>query len=862
MALKVSCPNCLSLLQVPRKLRGKVVVCPCCKEKCRVPLPSTVGVSPAAVLVQQELAAEAHARPFDPTRGTWIRATVIASVAAAILAVGGLILSAAFDFGRDRRLLDAGQSAPADASGGGEDRSSPSASASSAELATQAEQVLRAHCYRCHGEEGADEGGFNFVLRRDRLVQGDRYVHPGEPENSRLLARITAGEMPPGGEQGPTKDDIETLRRWIAAGAPDFAAPLDRPFLSHAEMVRFIRRDLESEVPSRERQFTRYFTLVNLYNAGFSEDEMETYRLALSKLVNSLSWHKDVLPPHPIDPHKTIFRIDMRQLDWGSGIWQAIIDANPYSVRLNEDDVDGGFCLKATQCEIPYVRGDWFVAAASRPPLYHTVLQVPETLQELLAQRFPGVDLEKDIQQETVVRLGFGRSGVSTHNRLLEWHHSPHGYLWISYDFGGDVGRKNLFSHPLGPGKDEQQFDHDGGEIIFSLPNGLQGYMLVDGTGKRIDKGPLNIVSDPKRPDRAVTNGVSCMSCHYAGMISKSDEIRKTVEANGIIFRDSKEEILALYPPKKEIDDLFEKNARSFREAVNKVGIKDLTETGEPIVNMALRFEADVDARGAAAELGLKLESFLSQLGSNKNLQKSLGPLNVPGGTVKRDLFAKEFSSVVQLLGLGEPLNAPKVAKADGATSPGGDKAADGAKPPAEAKGPLLRVWSDLKNNVTIEAEFVNVADDKVDLRKVDGSPVQIPLAQLSPADRKFVDEQQQKAPQATLPPAENLADKLTNKLTDKAPPVAENPPKAAPQPPKPGPPAPPPPMLQYRAWRNVAINKEVQAAFISLVRGDIKLQERRFKGVVITWPMYDLSPEDHEYVKQIVGEDYYLLHK
>src|SRR5687768_5740980 len=73
MALKVSCPNCLSLLQVPRKLRGKVVVCPCCKEKCRVPLPSTVGASPAGVIVREEVVAEAQVKAYDPARGTWIR---------------------------------------------------------------------------------------------------------------------------------------------------------------------------------------------------------------------------------------------------------------------------------------------------------------------------------------------------------------------------------------------------------------------------------------------------------------------------------------------------------------------------------------------------------------------------------------------------------------------------------------------------------------------------------------------------------------------------------------------------------------------------------------------------------------------
>ena len=97
-----------------------------------------------------------------------------------------------------------------------------------------------------------------------------------------------------------------------------------------------------------------------------------------------------------------------------------------------------------------------------------------------------------------------------------------------SYDFGGNDGRKNLFAHPLGP-KGENAFEHDGGEIIFNLPNGLQAYLLVDSHGQRIDKGPPAIVSDPVQKDRAVVNGLSCMSCHVAGIIRKQDEVREHV---------------------------------------------------------------------------------------------------------------------------------------------------------------------------------------------------------------------------------------------------------------------------------------------------------------------------------------------
>ena len=42
---------------------------------------------------------------------------------------------------------------------------------------------------------------------------------------------------------------------------------------------------------------------------------------------------------------------------------------------------------------------------------------------------------------------------------------------------------QSLFEHPLGPGGTDG-FKHDGGEAIFSLPNGFQAYYLNTADGK------------------------------------------------------------------------------------------------------------------------------------------------------------------------------------------------------------------------------------------------------------------------------------------------------------------------------------------------------------------------------------------
>src|SRR4029077_17379333 len=139
--------------------------------------------------------------------------------------------------------------------------------------------------------------------------------------------------------------------------------------------------DLRNKVPERDRRFTRYFLLTHLSNAGLSEDELQSYRHGLSKLVNSLSWGRRVVVPRPIDEGRTVFRIDLRDYQWNEKVWDSILAVNPYGVA--PPTAAAKLCATVTRCRLPYVRGDWFVAAAARPPLYHDVLQLPKTDREL-----------------------------------------------------------------------------------------------------------------------------------------------------------------------------------------------------------------------------------------------------------------------------------------------------------------------------------------------------------------------------------------------------------------------------------------------------------------------------------------------
>ena len=235
------------------------------------------------------------------------------------------------------------------------------------ELASKAQAALKTHCYRCHGQDGAIEGGVNYITDLGKLV-GRKKVIPNEPNASRLFRRIDDGTMPPPGEKlRPTAAEIDDIKKWIAAGASGGDIAPTRTTITTGDAYNFILADLET-MDRRTRRFQRYFSLAHLHNAGLGDEELQTYRNALNKLVNSLSWGSKVVNPVAIDPLKTVLRIDLRWYVWDATIWNRILQEYPYGIL--EDTTAARAASVGTLTKVPLIRADWFVATASRAPLY------------------------------------------------------------------------------------------------------------------------------------------------------------------------------------------------------------------------------------------------------------------------------------------------------------------------------------------------------------------------------------------------------------------------------------------------------------------------------------------------------------
>ena len=509
------------------------------------------------------------------------------------------------------------------------------------ESATLARDTLNRRCFSCHGANGVAKKNV-FVLDRERLV-ASQVVAPGD-SNSLLLKMVESGAMPLGGPE-LSQQETDTLRTWIVNGAPNWDDPAARPnrtFFTESAILALIRNDL-LQARERNRQFLRYFSLAHLFNAAVPDKELDVYRAALSKLVNSLSWHREVTPLTSIDSARTIFRVDLRDYNWTAATWNTLLAAYPYGIR----GPDSRAIDQLSGAPLPYIRADWFAANASVPPIYHDILGLPKTARELEQQL--GVDAARDLEEEkNVARAGLRSSGVSSNNRVLERHASPHGAYWKSFDFRSTLDDQNIFKDPL-------RLNPAGGEIIFNLPNGLQAYFLVDAFGRRIDEAPIAIVADRNNADEPVIrNGRSCMSCHYAGVQAFKDDVRPVVR--GLAFASfDREKALAIYPSQETLDRLSEIDRRRFEHAAEQLGALSISAQTEPITALARRFLSEMPVAQAAAEAGLETGEFQARIArSSRLLALGYGQLLVSSGGIKRDAWDRNFGDLSRELGLGD----------------------------------------------------------------------------------------------------------------------------------------------------------------------------------------------------------------
>lgn len=537
----------------------------------------------------------------------------------------------------------------------------PTADSECADAPRAAQTALTTFCSNCHGKSPNAKAGFSTILDVAALKSSGKIV-ARDPDMSLVYRRIENGSMPPAEiKTRPDAAAIAAVELWIKCGAEDWNAAAAAPatFVDIDKRLRWVLDDLRSLPNPVDRQRMRYIDLSTLSNGGSSADDVAIYREAVSMLMNSLSRGRSVIAPVAIDASKLLYRIDLRDYLWDETTWQQLEEIYPYAVIYDRDsrlfpydEVTAEQIRLETASQIPVVQADWFLSHASRPPLYYSLLDLPDTLQGLQQQL--GVDIQRNIDTEQVLRSGFANAGPSQNNRIIERHElgGNRGALWVSYDFADNLDNKNIFAHPL-------DFQEDGGEMIFNLDNGLQGYYITNAAGRRLDKAPNNVVQDPAARDGAVEAGLSCMNCHQVdGQLPKFDEIRD-FQLNAGANAAEIEQVLALYVPQAELQDAFDADQNRYRDARAALGLKRMTNT--TMHQLDDKHLGVIGIDGVASVLGLRSEELKRAIdASPQAFPPEIVTLRTRGGGIQRDSFEAIVGDLIEALGLGQQLRADR----------------------------------------------------------------------------------------------------------------------------------------------------------------------------------------------------------
>jgi serine/threonine-protein kinase len=587
----------------------------------------------------------------------------------------------------------------------------------SANRAASVKEIFRANCYKCH-DAAKKKGGLDLT---DRKAVLDRLV-PKNSDQSRLFQLVAAKDdnrMPPEGNRPLTEEQIDTIRRWIAEGAPDLPAeakPLDlqalnvKGELDDEYVLQQIRRFLHGPLKSdlTKISFARFFSLAHTLTGGTTEQALEWERDALALAINHLSEERELVKPQPIDDRKLVYYVDIRTLGWDKQphvMMRQDQESEPNSTRTGLDLFDLALleypysiirtdspALQALVAEfiepaglvrpIPYVRADWFASRATQSPLYEDFLQLPFHLK--LLERRLGVRYDDNIRNGRVIRGGKVSSGVSRNNRIVERHPADNtDFYWASYDFRTSSGLENMFKNPVRLNKHRETtantldtrgeaLNPAGGEFIWALKNGLQAYYVADGPGNRIEAAPTDIVVDKHASDKTVRNGLACMRCHEKGMQDVGDDVSpalgKLRNSNNFDLTFAK----SLYPGEDALKVQVEKDRGIYYSALKKLFGTKLVESGgksqeevakyhavpsEPLINVSKQFlDEEVSLVKASAELGRQKPDGLESMFSTADL-RAAGLFHLHAGrNIKRDTWEEYYDLVVRKLEQGVPV--------------------------------------------------------------------------------------------------------------------------------------------------------------------------------------------------------------
>jgi mono/diheme cytochrome c family protein len=514
-----------------------------------------------------------------------------------------------------------------------------------------AENILNSNCGQCHGGQltpATAQAGMNYINDIDKLVQNGKII-PLNSAGSLIIQRMERGEMPPStsGKPPVNEADINTVAQyidnpvfWPNVSTPDCSSK--NQLTTFDDLFISINQDLIQQ-RSEDTPFFRYISLSNRFTAGECADKtMDQERQAMLKMVNMLSIDARPADLVAVDKNQTIYRLDIRDVQWDRGIsvngtafadvWEAIAANNPFNVEFIGDDANQAKLDTVTQ--FPVMMSDQMMKVATIGNLYYAIIDVDvnQTLGNFILNNL-GIDVNQNLLDRKQLRAGTTKSRVTRQDRLVERDDIENraGALWQSFDFEANNANQSIFQDPFA-------FAPGGSEAIFSLPNGMNGFIIADANDNIVQDSDI-LLDTSQNNFRAVTS-ISCSNCHAAGFIPVVDEVRDVALSNARsigLNRDEIEQLQEVYDsPANFAKQVQNDNSSFYQSALQRVSLP--TQGVDPVSAVWLGFDADVTLARAAGDLGL----VATELKDNIDLLNPVASV-LRASTLDRDDFAGIF---------------------------------------------------------------------------------------------------------------------------------------------------------------------------------------------------------------------------
>jgi len=343
------------------------------------------------------------------------------------------------------------------------------------------------------------------------------------------------------------------------------------------------------------------YTLIETSDPGFvlwpgsSDDDMAFAAKKLDVYGKPVPYASLLTQQHKLKPEVT------RDEKFARMVWARVLKGNAEAATgevVHAPNVEGFIGPKkigpngteyVEPADLKYVEASQLTYTLTRPDVYNSIMAIPGYF--WMFEQELGVDKSKGMESYDYMVT---YEAITIDSRFYYRAETPHGYYWKTFDVftegNTDVDKmyregkvtypfwqspipkfvKNqggttpedltyVASLPLGSYANGKYTGQDGAqasaeEVIWSLPNGLQGYALFGAWSQRRVDAFTQIVRDPRlqryvddkvldnltgggRPgavtDHRLNNASSCIGCHADGMNRSNNDIRDWLDEGG-----------------------------------------------------------------------------------------------------------------------------------------------------------------------------------------------------------------------------------------------------------------------------------------------------------------------------------------